>query len=261
MQFTPLSAGEISDALQPQCIGSCVVYSQVMTSTMDVAQSQIAAGAQHGTIVICEQQGQGQGRLSRQWVSPLGGVYISIILYPPHQIALQLTALAALAVSDAIFQICKLETCFKWPNDVLLGVKKVSGIIARRGQDGHGRTWVVVGIGINANMQMSQQPAEIADVAASLSQAVGREVPRNQLIISLLQSCERRYNALERGEMLWQEWQHKLVTLGKSVVVKSRTDVYEGLAEAINNEGSLLLRKSNGETIAIPAGDVTLRTC
>ena len=255
----PLSADEITDALRPQSIGGRIIYRQTMTSTMDVAQAQIAANVPHGTVVICEKQEHGQGRLARKWVSPVGGVYLSIILYPPERLLPQLTIWASLAVADAILQICGLEAYFKWPNDVLLRDKKISGIMARSGQNEHSKTWAIVGIGINANMKMSQQTAEIASIATSLSEVSGREVLREHLIISLLQSCERLYNEMEQGEALWHEWQYKLLTLGKSVVVRCGTAVYQGLAESVNSDGALLLRQNTGEIVLIPAGDVTLR--
>jgi len=226
---------------------------------MDVAQKNIST-APHGTVVLCEKQERGQGRLSRQWVSPIGGVYLSVILHPPMQVLSQLTILASLATADAIHETCGLDACFKWPNDVMLHNKKVSGIIARSGQDEHGKLWAVVGIGINANMMASEQPAEIVDTAVSLSQITGCEVLRHKLIISLLQNFERRYNALIDGGLLWHEWKQRLVTLGERVTVKSGAVVYEGLAEAINADGALLLREQSGELIVIPAGDVTLKT-
>lgn len=259
MQLTPLSADVIANALQQQSIGRHITYQRVMPSTMDVAQAAIKSDAPHGSVVICEQQEHGQGRLSRQWFSPLGGVYLSIILYPPQSLLPRLTVWASLATADAIREVCRLDVHFKWPNDVLLNGKKVSGIIARSGQDAHGRLWVVVGIGINANLGLTEQPVEIASISAYLSEAKGCEVSRNHLIISLLKHCEQRYEALTRGEMFLDEWRLKLVTLGKSVVVKSGADVYEGLAEAVDNDGALLLRKPEGTLVRIPAGDVTLR--
>lgn len=254
-----LSADEISDALRAQSIGGRIIYRQTMTSTMDVAQAEIAANAPHGTVVICEQQEHGQGRLSREWVSPVGGVYLSIILYPHERLLPQLTIWASLAVADAIRHICGLKAYFKWPNDVLLHDKKISGIIARSGQNQHGKTWAIVGIGINANMKMSQQTAEIASIATSLSDVSDKEVLRESLIVSLLQSCEKLYNEMEQGEALWHAWQRRLLTLEKSVVVRCGTTVYQGLAESVNSDGTLLLRQDTGEIVIIPAGDVTLR--
>jgi len=259
MQFIPLSADVLADALQHQSIGKHIIYQHVMPSTMDVAQAAIKSDAPHGTVVVCEQQEHGQGRLSRQWFSPLGGVYLSVILYLPQSFLSRLTVWASLATADAIREVCELDVHFKWPNDVLLNGKKVSGIMARSGQDACGRLWAVVGIGINANLILTEQPAEIASISAFLSEVKDHEVSRNHLIISLLKHCEQRYDALMRGETFIDEWRLKLVTLGKFVVVKNGTNVYEGLAEMVDDDGALLLREPEGKLVKVPAGDVTLR--
>ena len=230
MDLSPISADEIMTGLRTEEIGSSIVYRPVMTSTMDVALGEIAAEAPSGTTVICEIQDKGKARLDRQWLSPLGGVYISIILYPPQELLASLTMLASLAVVDAIREVCNIEARIKWPNDVLVGDKKVSGIMAQSGQSEMGDFYAVVGIGVNANMDMAEQ-AEIAAIATSLSAVTGGEVSRQAFIISLLENFEKRYMALQSGEKVWEDWQKLLVTLGKFVTARSGRSQWEGLAE------------------------------
>jgi BirA family biotin operon repressor/biotin-[acetyl-CoA-carboxylase] ligase len=255
----PLSPGEIMTALGTQEIGSSIVYRSAVTSTMDVALEEIQNAAPHGTVVIAESQTHGKGRLEREWLSPPGGAYLSIILYPPKRLTASLTMIASLAVADCIEEITAIKPDIKWPNDVLVGGKKVCGILAKSGATPKGDCYAVLGIGINVNTDFSSQP-DVAAIATSLSAATGNDVSRVAIIVSLLEHFEKRYEALVGGVLLWQEWKARLVTLGKFVSVRSGKEVFTGLAESVTPDGSLLLRMSDGTIKEIPAGDVTLRT-
>jgi BirA family biotin operon repressor/biotin-[acetyl-CoA-carboxylase] ligase len=255
----PLSAERILACLKTSQIGRSLIYLPSVSSTMDVAMAEVLGGAAHGATVIAGKQENGKGRLGRNWVSPVGGVYASIIIYPPRELIPALTMIASLAVTDCISEISGIRADIKWPNDVLIDGKKVSGILARSG-DSPSKGWpAVVGVGINANIDLSLEP-EIEGIATSLSSATGKQVSCLDVICSLLLCFEKRYLAFKLGEPLWQEWQERLVTLGQRVSVKTGERLFSGLAEAVKPDGSLVLRQVNGVLIDIPAGDVTLRT-
>jgi BirA family biotin operon repressor/biotin-[acetyl-CoA-carboxylase] ligase len=258
MPIEPLSVERILSRLKTQDIGCDIIYRPAVSSTMDVAREEIKNNAVHGSVVIADIQKHGKGRLDRAWISPPGGVYLSIILYPSEELLSFLTMAAGLAVIDCIREVCGIEAAVKWPNDVLVNGKKVAGILAQSGILHSTDYYAVLGIGINADMNLSMQP-EISTIATSLSNAIGKPVSRIEVVCSLLENFEKRYAALKSGQSLGKEWREHLVTLGKKVSVKSGQTIFEGIAESVSPDGSLLLRQYDGKLVEISAGDVTLR--
>jgi BirA family biotin operon repressor/biotin-[acetyl-CoA-carboxylase] ligase len=225
---------------------------------MDIARDEAVKGASEGTTVIAEEQTRGKARLSRSWINPRGVLATSIILRPMMSQLLRLTIIAPLATSRAIEQITGLKTSIKWPNDVLINGKKVSGILIESALRGHSVDWAVIGIGVNVNFDPKDFP-EIASIATSLSTELKREISELKILLYLLCEIERLYLALGRDDSIYEEWRNKLETLGKMVEVTLEDRVEEGLAESVDTDGSLLLRRSDGSLIPIIAGDVTLR--
>ena len=258
MQLEPLSAEIIHSCLSTLEIGRNIILYSSVSSTMDVALEEMLRGAPHGTVIIAEAQECGKGRLNRGWISPPGGVYASIILYPPHKLLSSITMVASLAVTDCIQEITGINADIKWPNDILVDSKKVSGILANSGNSPSKGCYAIVGIGINTVMDLTVQ-AEIADSATSLSIATGKLVSRRAVICSLLQNFEKQYHALAVGQPVWEAWRGRLITLGKKVTVKAGDSIYKGIAESVSHDGSLLLRQADGDLVHIPAGEVTLR--
>jgi BirA family biotin operon repressor/biotin-[acetyl-CoA-carboxylase] ligase len=165
---------------------------------------------------------------------------------------------AALATSRCIEKAAGLKTVIKWPNDVLIRGKKVSGILTESALRGQSVDWAVIGIGINVNFDPKAYP-EIADIATSLSVELGKKVSQLEVLLHLLNEVEYFYSALRRGDPIYQEWRAKLETLGKVVQVKTGTDVEKGYAESVDEDGALLLRRPDGTLVRIIAGEVTLR--
>jgi BirA family biotin operon repressor/biotin-[acetyl-CoA-carboxylase] ligase len=166
--------------------------------------------------------------------------------------------LASLAVVHSIEKVAGLKSPVKWPNDVLINGKKVCGILIESEVRGNRVDYAIISIGINANFRVSDFP-EISATATSLSDELGRDVSRLDLIQCLLVEVERLYLTLQAGGSIYEEWRDSLVTLGKRVHVKSGNEEYEGIAESVARDGSLLLRHSDGNITKIVAGDVTLR--
>lgn len=224
---------------------------------MDITREKAGEGAGEGLVVLAEEQSRGRGRLGREWLSPGGSLSLSILLRPTLPLLPSLIMLASLAVVHTIEENTGLKASIKWPNDVLMRGKKVCGILIENAIEGHKVLYSIIGIGLNVNLDTKEYP-QIASLATSLSQELGREVNRQQVLQSLLEEIEELYLGLQQGVSLYQEWQGRLETLGKRVRATGGDRVEEGYAEAVDKEGSLLLRRSDGSLIRILAGDVTL---
>jgi len=253
-----ISAEAVQQRLTTEFVGRHFLYYPTVTTTMDVARKAAKEGATEGTVVVAEEQTTGRARLGRTWIKPQGVVAVSIILHPEMSQLLRLTMVAALATSHCIEKATGLKTTIKWPNDVLVNSKKISGILTESALRGQSVDWAVIGIGININFEPKAYP-EIADIATSLSVELGKEVSQLNVLVHLLREIESYYLALRRGEPVHEEWRSKLETLGKLVQVKTGTEVEKGYAESVDNDGALLLRRLDGNLIRIVAGEVTLR--
>ena len=235
-----------------------VYFYRSISSTNDRLRELAARGVPQGTIVVTEEQTAGRGRINRVWFTPKGGLALSVVLYPSMVYLPSLIMVASLAVVHAIAAVTGLQSQVKWPNDVLINGRKVCGILIESGVWGNTVDYAIMGIGINVNLRTSDF-AEIASTATSLSDELGREVSRLKLSRKLLVEVERLYLSVQSGGSVYQEWRDSLVTLGRKVGVSLGKIVYEGTAESVAEDGSLLLRCPDGSLTRIPAGDVTLR--
>ena len=217
-------------------------------------------GAEEGLSIVAEEQTAGRGRLQRAWSSPKGaGLYFSILLRPgiaPDQWPL-LTFMAALAVGDALNEAGGVETDIKWPNDLLSGERKICGILAEAIDTPSGRA-VVVGIGIN--LTQAAFPADLMDVATSVSQASGRQPEREAILAALLRAISRWYALLsEPGgrEKVVAAWSSRSsYATGKLVQVSNGDEVLQGTTCGVEHDGALRLDTGNGELKLVRAGDV-----
>jgi len=225
---------------------------------MAAAKQEAQLGAVEGTVIIADEQTAGRGRIKRVWLSPKGSIALSIILYPSVVNLPSLIMLASLAVVHSIEAVTGLRSQVKWPNDVLVNDRKVCGILIESSLRGNIVDYAIIGIGVNVNLRLSDFP-EIPATATSLSAELGREASHLRIIRRLLVEVEGLYLVLQAGGSIYEEWRDSLVTLGRRVKVKSGKTVYEGVAESVARDGSLLVRHSNGGLSKIVAGDATLR--
>jgi len=258
MREDNLTPAAITNNLGTRFIGQRVIYYPRLKSTMDVARREAQQGAIEGTVIIAEEQTAGRGRIKRAWLSPQGSIALSIILYPEVGYLSSLIMVASLAVVHCIEKVTGLKSQIKWPNDVLINGKKVCGILIESEVKGNRADYAIIGIGINVNLKPSDFP-EILLNATSLSHELGRDISQLDMIRCLLAEIERLYLALPSGDWVYQEWRDNLVTLGKKIHVSSDETTYEGIAESVASDGSLLLRQPDGSLIKIVTGDVTLR--
>jgi BirA family biotin operon repressor/biotin-[acetyl-CoA-carboxylase] ligase len=222
---------------------------------MEAAKREALWGAEAGTIVTTDVQTAGRGRLQRAWVSPKGGLAMSIILRPNLDNLPYMVMLASLAVTYAINTLTGLKPMIKWPNDVLIGEKKVSGILIENDIRNHTLRHTVIGIGINVNMYMRNYP-QISSIATSLSDQVKKEVPKLYVARQLLMEMDRLYQSLTQGELILEQWKKHLITIGQKIQVNTGTVIYKGVAESVAQDGSLMLRQDGGGLIKIINGDV-----
>jgi BirA family biotin operon repressor/biotin-[acetyl-CoA-carboxylase] ligase len=221
-------------------------------STNNLAKS-IAHSCKDGTVVLAETQTNGRGRLSRTWASPPGGIWMSIVLKPqiPLAKAYRINMAVSIAISRVLFILYGLQAGIKWPNDLLVNERKICGILTEICAEMDKLDFAVVGIGINANMDVSEFPDYW--MATSLSCELGHEVSRDELITKLIEEIDFVYGELDAKE-IHAEWCQRSATLGKQVRISTFHGDIEGKAIALSEDGALCLRTQNGE-ICVLAGD------
>jgi BirA family biotin operon repressor/biotin-[acetyl-CoA-carboxylase] ligase len=243
--------------LKTRFFGRKALYYPRIESTMDIARREARAGTTEGTVVIAGEQSKGRGRINRSWLTPKGNIALSVVLYPDISQVPYLTMITSLAVTNSIEAITGLKTSIKWPNDILIGRKKVCGILVESELKKKKVVYSIVGVGINVNVKPDIDDASLS--ATSLGDELEGEILRTDIINRMLFEMERMYLALPHKNSIHQEWQEKLVTLGKRVTVNSGDTILEGIAESVDESGALLLRQAGGGSTRIVAGDVTLR--
>lgn len=226
-----------------------VEYDEV-ESTQSLAAALADEGAPEGTAVTAKSQSAGRGRLGRDWVSPPGGLYMSVILRPSHIERPQLISLVfALAVVEGIGRLTGLAARIRWPNDVIVGGRKVGGVIAAGQSYGNEATRFVVGVGVNGNAPVRQvEPG--GERATSLAEELGREVGLLELRSAILDAFSEFYERWKSGEDLTPLWAGNIGTIGKSVRVKMTGDKREFHCKVIGvgHEGELVVERDGNRT-------------
>jgi len=256
-----LTVATIQAHLTTRFVGRNLEWHETIDSTNTRAMALARAGVPEGTLVLAEEQTAGRGRMGRRWYASRGSsLLMSLILRPPllPRQAQRATMIVSLAAVQAIAQVSGLRAGVKWPNDIVLSHKKVGGILTELGLHGERLAYVVVGLGLNVNLDVSNLPDLIAP-ATSLSAEAGRPISRLELLLALLREIEARYERLRQGWSPHEEWRAHLVTLGQMVRVGTPEEVIEGLAEDVDADGALRVRTADGMLHSIWAGDVTLR--
>ena len=254
---------EVQRGLSTTYIGKRIFYFPELESTNIIAKEKalhITEVIDEGTIIIAEKQSAGKGRLGRKWFSPAGGIWLSIILYPqlPPSYIPRITLMTAVAAVKAIKISTQIEPQIKWPNDILINEKKVCGILTEMSAELDIINWVVVGIGINVNIDHQEFPEDIQENTISLKEVLGKEVLRVKLIQAFLWEFEKYYESLKRREFssILKEWKLYSHTLERKIRVDMGERIITGEAVNINEEGALILKKEDGELIKIISGTI-----
>jgi BirA family biotin operon repressor/biotin-[acetyl-CoA-carboxylase] ligase len=242
-------------------MGRTIHYSQSVDSTNSRAYQLALQGAKEGEVVITESQIEGRGRLGRHWFSPpFLNLYLSLILrpqIPPHRASL-ITLMAAVATADAIQNYSGLFPQIKWPNDVLLRGRKVAGLLNEIQSEMDRIHFVILGIGINLNIDGEMFPKEIQEMATSLKREMGETISRKDFLCSLLVALEGWYATFlkEGGSPVLEAWRGRAKIEGKHVNISSFGENLSGVAVDVDSDGALIIETEGGAKKRVVAGDV-----
>lgn len=282
--FMRLNTKQVLDLLDTEFIGKAdrFVFQPIVDSTNTLAMKLAQQGSEEGVVVLTDSQRAGKGRQGRRWVDRAGcNVLVSLLLrplFPPHLLVM----VASLAVVETITRICGIGATIKWPNDVLIGERKVAGILIETSHDHSGQFFTIVGIGVNVNGHISSYDKQVSDSslpahwlsekATTLAQECAHEVSREAFIAYLLLQFERSYLDLQQEEhiirttnitpslsisrLIREKWSGRLSTLGRTIQVRQGDTLLSGVAEGVDENGELLLRTHSGERISITWGDI-----
>jgi BirA family biotin operon repressor/biotin-[acetyl-CoA-carboxylase] ligase len=253
---------EISDGLQTDIIGRKIYYFGTIDSTQNFALELAKRPHENGSLVIADRQTQGRGRLNRKWVSPKGGIWMSILLRPnfePSYTSLfPMSTSLALAVS--IEKTLKIKSELKWPNDVTINGRKVAGILIDASVESNKIDYLIIGVGINFKIN----PGTISKSIKQKKYDIDTLVNKNQdtrpveLVQQFLLELEKTYNDIMIGNVgtIRKEWMKRSSTIGKNVTITSTTGTLKGKVTGIDKTGALVLSR-NGTVQHVLAGDMT----
>jgi len=259
--------------LKTKFIGRQIHYFTELGSTQELAiyMAENNSGAVNGTAILAEQQHRGRGRLKSRWISPGGGIWLSIILRPPMPASKSqlFSFVAALAVCDAITQQTGLESKIKWPNDILINHKKVCGILLDIATKGNDIEYAVIGIGINANVNIQKilpymddyRQSEVS-VTSLKNELSGRYVNRPAFLKLLFERFEHYYDRLQKENgalIIINMIKDRLEILNAMVTIQQSNRTIEGMVIGLGLDGSLLIKQNDGSSVEIRYGDTRIR--
>lgn len=258
---------ELKKRLKTRIIGKEIIHRDSRDSTQSIALA-IATKCPEadGTVVILEHQKSGRGRLKRKWLSPAGGLWLSVLSRPrvetPSMTVLPLVA--ALAVRNAIVDTTHLRASLKWPNDVMISGKKVAGILLDVSAEAEILNYAVFGIGINANVDAKEiaTKAAVAQEITSLKEELGHEVNRLELAAAVLQNLEcqiDKFVSVGPGPII-SEWKKNTDMLGTRIsVLHDGNEIQHGIAADLDTDGALIVISDSGEKSRVTSGDLRIR--
>lgn len=259
-----LTLEEIEPYLNTNFIGKNIIHFHSIESTNSKAKQLADSGEANGSIVVSEEQTKGRGRLGRSWVSPKHkGIWMSIILRPDLNPidAVKITQTAAAAVVKATNEL-GIKTCVKWPNDIVINHKKICGILTEMNAELTRINYVVVGIGINVNIDEFEFPEDIKDIATSLKIEIKAPVNRQELAARVLNNFEKLYtefidnNNIKASIDICRE---NSALIGKEIMIINKEKNIEARALDIDDEGRLLIEYADGTQERLISGEVSVR--
>ena len=257
--------GELSGHLNGCTLGSSLLCLDTIDSTNTECKRQAMAGAPHGLVVLSEEQSGGRGRRGRTFQSPRGcGLYLSVLLRPNLSLAEvnDFTTWAAVAVCDGIEAACGVRPQIKWTNDLILGGKKLCGILTELGLESetHSLQYLVTGIGVNVNHTPEDFDEEIRSIATSLSMYLGKPVRRSALAVEIIRALDKMYTGFPQNKQEYLErYRADCMTVGKQIQVITPTSRQDAVALAIDDEFRLVVEFPDGTRKALAAGEVSVR--
>lgn len=227
-----------------------------VSSTNILLKQAAMDGAAEGAVIIAHSQTAGKGRKGRSFYSPHGsGLYMSLLLKPDLDTAGKITAMAAVAVCRAIGKTLSIEADIKWVNDILLGGKKVCGILAEAATGGEGVMFAVLGIGINVYAPEEGFPEELADIAGALTKQVQPDL-RNKLAAAIL---DEFWNIYSKKESVANEYNRRCIVPGKRINVIKAGSTKPALALGLDDDCHLIVRYDDGEVESLESGEISIK--
>jgi BirA family biotin operon repressor/biotin-[acetyl-CoA-carboxylase] ligase len=256
--------GMIPFLCNKELAGRIIVYAS-LESTNKTAKEMAMSEAKHGTVIIADCQTAGKGRYGRHFFSPPGhGIYMSLILHPSqlrfHTPTL-VTSLAAVSVCEGIEAISEKAPKIKWVNDIFLGEKKICGILTEAVTDYKSGNveWIVVGIGINFTTPANDFPEDLRHLAGAVFSRDRPTVTRNQLVCEVINRIMAMGNSWDEQSVL-SKYKSRLMMLGERVFISEAEQSYEATAIDIDDIGRLVVKKDDGQILALTAGEISVRT-
>jgi len=254
---------EITSELKTKTIGKRAYYFDSIDSTQNFAMEIASNSKENGTVVISQKQTRGRGRLGRKWMSPVGGIWLSIVLHPKFDISIStlFPIAASLALSNSIEKVFGKKSEVKWPNDVTLKGKKVAGMLIDVSIESNKIENLVLGVGINFKVNASQLEKSLknTDNFYGVTSLVDNNKDENPILFvkSFLYELEKIFELLEKGKSktIINDWTKKSSTIGKSVSVSTSDGKIKGKAIKLDNDGALIV-KVNNQFQRVLAGDV-----
>ncbi len=255
---------EILDGLQTEIIGRKIYYFDVIDSTQNFALKLASKPYENGSIVVARRQTRGRGRQKRRWLSPVGGIWLSILLKPNFEVfhVSLFPMLTSLALGIAIEKTLKLQPKLKWPNDLTLRDKKVAGVLVDASVQSNQIDYLVIGIGINFKIQ----PSAISKITKKSKNfyGVATLLGKNEksdpkiLLQAFLYELEQMYGKVVANNLagIKNQWKKRSSTIGKSVKISTSDREIMGRAIGIDDDGALLV-SSRGITHRLLVGDIT----
>lgn len=256
----PIVAEDLEKRVSAKLIAKKVVVFQTLGSTNDFAKRLAQNGEGCGTLILTNEQTEGHGRQGRRWYAPANaGLWFSIILEPtqPTDMFGLVSLLAAVALAKTIERITLLSPALKWPNDVLINSKKVSGILLESQFSNNRSVSLVLGIGINVNQKQTDFPEEIRQTATSLRAQTKHAIDRVSLLIDFLHNLEYFYLKFNDGNfgLIIDAWKERCPFLGKDISLQQNKDEIIGRFENLDEYGRMALRLHNGQMKYLSAGE------
>ncbi|ABK61508.1 MULTISPECIES: biotin--[acetyl-CoA-carboxylase] ligase [Clostridium] len=259
-----LTFEEVNPYLNTKYIGKDIRYYNTIDSTNTKAKELGTAGAKEGTVVISEEQTGGRGRLGRQWVSPkFNGIWMSIILKPDIEPmdASKITQIGAAAVCMSINEL-GLKATIKWPNDIVLNGKKVCGILTEMSGELNKINYIIMGIGINVNIEDEDFPGDIKDIATSIKIESGKKVKRKELVASIFNNFESLYDEFINSETIKRSiniCRENSALIGNDIKIIKRNEEVFAKAIGLTEDGELIVEYNDGKVDKIVSGEVSVR--
>jgi BirA family biotin operon repressor/biotin-[acetyl-CoA-carboxylase] ligase len=254
---------ELREGLNTRCIGQGEIrYFNQTDSTNLQAKAMAAAGAPEGTLIIAEEQTEGRGRRGRNWFSPPEtGIYMSLIIRPAilPQEAPRFALLTAAAVAAAVGEMTMLATRIKWPNDILVGGRKLGGILTEVSMEMDKVEYMIVGLGLNVNLAREAFPPDLQKIGTSIRAESGRFFPRIPLVRRILERFEELYDEYRQlgFASIRERWQAFTDMIGRTVAVDTLGRLLTGEVTDFDEDGYLVVREHSGNTVRIFSGDVS----